>query len=391
VGATNAADITTSHLAESPIRLFLMINTFETGGSERQFTVLAQNADASKFEVHLGCVNPRGPLADQVGKVTQFPLGGSLLGWRAMRSRLLLARYFREHQIEIAHSFDYYTNVTLIPVARMARLPVIIGSHRQLGDLMRPREFRAQSAVFLWCDAVVCNSQAAAARLVEDGLPQEKLVVIGNALPGAAFEPAAPALPRRSGQNGSRVLQVGMVARMNAHYKNHAGFLRIASAIHKRMPDVQFLLAGDGPLRLELEKLAAGLGLGDRVIFLGDRRDVSAVLASMDVAVLTSDSESLSNVILEAMAARLPVVAYGVGGNTELIDDQRGVLVAAGNENEFAAAILRLLGDASLREEMGWNARRFVEENFSLERVIHRYEDLYTTLLKHKGRRKHSA
>ncbi len=118
---------------------------------------------------------------------------------------------------------------------------------------------------------------------------------------------AAPALPRSSDQNGSRVLRVGMVARMNAHYKNHAGFLRIAAEVHKSMPDVQFLLAGDGPLRPELEKLAADLGLGDRVIFLGDRRDVSAILASMDVAVLTSDSESLSNVILEAMAARLPV------------------------------------------------------------------------------------
>ena len=391
MGATNAADIITSHLAESPIRLFLMINTFETGGSERQFTVLAQNADASRFDVHLGCVNPRGPLADQVGKVTQFPLGGSLLGWRAMRSRFQLAGHFREHQIEIAHSFDYYTNVMLIPVARMARVPVIIGSHRQLGDLMRPREFRAQSAVFRWCDAIVCNSQAAAARLVEDGLPREKLVVIGNAVPGAAFERGAPALPRSSDQNGSRVLRVGMVARMNAQYKNHAGFLRIAAEVHKSMPDVQFLLAGDGPLRPELEKLAADLGLGDRVVFLGDRRDVSAILASMDVAVLTSDSESLSNVILEAMAARLPVVAYGVGGNTELINDKRGVLVPAAKENEFAAAILRLLGDASVREEMGRNGRRFVEENFSLECVIQRYEDLYTTLLLQKGRRKRSA
>ena len=109
------------------------------------------------------------------------------------------------------------------------------------------------------------------------------------------------------------------------------------------------------------------------------------MLASLDVAVLTSDSESLSNVILEAMAARLPVVAYDVGGNSELVNEQRGALVAAGNENEFAMAILRLLSAADVRRQLGENARRFVEENFSLDRVLHRYEDLYVTLLNQKS------
>jgi glycosyltransferase involved in cell wall biosynthesis len=108
----------------------------------------------------------------------------------------------------------------------------------------------------------------------------------------------------------------------------------------------------------------------------------------MDVAVLTSDSESLSNSLLEAMAARLPVVAYKVGGNDELVNDQRGVLVAAKNENSFAHAIQRLLSDAHLRQQQGGNARHFVQENFSLDRVRRRYEDLYLTILERKGGRK---
>ena len=174
---------------------------------------------------------------------------------------------------------------------------------------------------------------------------------------------------------------------MNAHYKNQAGFLRIAAAIHGAMPDVEFMLAGDGPLRGELEAQAAALGLEKHAIFLGDRRDIPAVLASIDVAVLTSDSESLSNVILESMAARLPTVAYNVGGNAELIDKDRGILIAAGSEVEFAAATLRLLSDARLREHLGANARHFVEENFSLERVCLRYEELYLNLLNRKRRR----
>ncbi|MGD0825877.1 MAG: glycosyltransferase [Terriglobales bacterium] len=386
MGATDAASITTSRVAELPISLFLMINTFETGGSERQFAVIAENAGGAEFQVHLGCVNPRGPLADEFGEVARFPVGNSLFGWTSLRTRLNLSRHLRQNHVQVAHAFDFYTNLMLIPAARLARVPVVIGSHRQIGDLMTPAQFRAQAVAFRWCDAVVCNSHAAAGRLATAGLPREKLAVIGNALPVAAFETATPVLPRRSG-----TLRVGMVARMNAAYKNHGGFLRIAAEVHKRMPETEFVLVGDGPLRAEIERHAAALGLANRAVFLGDRRDISAVHASLDVAVLTSDSESLSNVILEAMAASLPVVAYNVGGNAELVNDERGALVAAGNESEFANAIVGLLSDTSIRRQKGENARRFVEENFSLGRVVRRYEDLYVTLLGKKARRAHSA
>jgi glycosyltransferase involved in cell wall biosynthesis len=376
----------TRNFSEPPISLFLMINTFETGGSERQFTLLAQNASASRFEVHLGCVNPRGPLAEQLGEVARFPLGGSLFGWKSLRTRFNLRRHLRENHVEVAHAFDFYANLTLIPAARLARVPVVIGSHRQLGDLMTPAQFRAQAAAFRWCDAVVCNSRAGADRLAAAGLAPKKLVVIGNALPAAAFETAVPALPVNPGK-----LRVGMVARMNAHYKNHAGFLRIAAEIHKQRPEAEFLLVGDGPLRPEIEQQAAALGLGERTIFLGDRRDITAVLASIDVAVLTSDSEGLSNVILEAMAASVPVIAYNVGGNAELVNDRRGMLVAAGNESEFATAVCRLLSDAGLRRQQGMAARQFAEENFSLDRVCRQYEDLYAALLNQKVRRRPTA
>jgi len=383
VAAPDASSVTTTGSAVHPVSVFLMVNTFETGGSERQFAVLAKNLDAPKFRVHLGCVSHRGALADQFESVPQFPLGGSLIGWRSLLSRLHLRKHLQTNQTDVAQAFDFYANLTLIPAARLARVPVVIASHRQLGDLMTPAQFRAQAAMFRWCDAVVCNSHAAAARLSASGIPRNRLSVIGNALPDEAFAPAMAALPRHTG-----VLRVGMVARMNAHYKNHAGFLRIASVVHEQLPNVEFFLVGDGPLRPEIEKQAAALGIADRVLFLGDRRDIPAVLASLDLSVLTSDSESLSNVILEAMAARLPVVAYDVGGNRELIDKERGALIATGDEKEFAAAIIRLLSDANLREHLGSNARRFVEENFTLEHIRTQYEHLYLTLLDRKGRRK---
>jgi L-malate glycosyltransferase len=383
VAAPDASSVATIGSAAKSVNVFLMVNTFETGGSERQFAVLAKNLDTAKFHVHLGCVSHRGPLADQFENVPQFPLGGSLFGWRSLRSRLHLRKHMQTNQIDIAHAFDFYANLTLIPAARLARVPVVIGSHRQLGDLMTPAQFRAQAAAFRWCDTVVCNSHAAAARLTQSGVPRTKLAVIGNALPNEAFAPVNDALPRRAG-----VLRVGMVARMNAHYKNHAGFLRIASSVHKALPETEFVLIGDGPLRPELEQQAASLGIADKVLFFGDRRDIPAVLASLDVAVLTSDSESLSNVILEAMAAHLPVIAYNVGGNSEVINEERGALVSPANENDFAAAIIRLLSDANLCAQLGSSARRFVEENFTLDRIRANYEDLYLTLLDRKGQRR---
>ena len=359
-----------------------MINTFETGGSERQFTVLAQNLTPPQFQTHLGCVSRRGPLAHNFPDATQFPLGGSLFGWQSLRTRLNLSRHLRQLHVQVAHAFDFYTNLTLIPAATLARVPVVIGSHRQLGDLMTSAQFRAQAAAFRWCDVVVCNSQAAADRLIVTGLSPNKIAVIGNALPAEAFTAPPPALPKRPG-----VTRVGMVARMNHRYKNHSGFLRIAAQIHQRMPDVEFLLVGDGSLRQELEREALSLGLGAAVIFLGDRQDMPAVLTSLDVAVNTSDSESLSNVILEAMAAGLPVVAYDVGGNSELLSQQPGVLISAGNESSFADVVMKLLADSALRRQVGRNAQRFAQDNFSLDRVHQRYVELYVSLLQKKRRR----
>ena len=357
-----------------------MTNNFETGGSERQFSVLAQNLRPEQFQVYLGCLRRSGAFANDFGDVPEFPLGGNLYGLASWRTRLRLARQLRQRAIQIAHAFDFYTNFALIPAARFARVPVVIGSQRQLGDLLTRWQFRAQAAAFRMCDAVVCNSQAAADRLAAAGLQRDKLVVIGNALPEPVFASAPPALPRRPG-----ILRLGMVARMNARYKNHSGFLRIAQRIHQQIPEVEFVLAGDGPLRSQLEQEAQSLGLAGRVLFLGDRRDIPAVLAALDLVIHTSDSESLSNAILEAMAAGLPVVAYDVGGNRELINAERGELVSAGNEEACAAAVARLLAAPTRRAECGRNARKFAENNFSLESVRACYESCYRTLLDKKG------
>lgn len=361
-------------------RVFLMLNSFETGGSERQFVSLAKSLDAERFSLSLGCIQTRGPLRDLFGEVPRFKLGGSVYGWKSWHSRWRLARHLRKKRIQVAHAFDFYTNLTLVPAAFAARVPVIIGSQRQLGDLLTPGQRKLQRAAFQMCDVVVCNSRAAAERLVSEGLPETKLRVIGNALAPEAFAYAEPLIPKRS-----RGLRVGMIARMNSETKNHRAFLKAAAKLSTMFPDLEFVLAGDGPLREELEADAVSLGIADRAMFLGDRRDIPQIMAALDVTVVPSESESLSNVILESMAAGVPVVATNVGGNPELVGENRGMLVPVRDIDDLVAATAKLINNAELRRTVGLNARHFVRAHFSAENITREYEELYEEMLRRKS------
>ena len=363
------------HPALSSASIFLMVNSLETGGTERQFVQMSRALRSRGVSVHLGCLLKKGVFLHEIGEVPEFDLGGSLYGVQSVRSRWQLARHMRSLGVKIAHAFDFYTNLALIPTAKLSGIP-IIGSHRQLGDLLTQTQFRAQLAAFRFCDRVVCNSRAAAERLSQAGLPKNKLAVIGNALPPAAFAEAIPALPRSDG-----TLRIGMIARMNARSKNHAGFLRAAKEVSGKFFNVEFVLVGDGPLRAEIAREAAELGIQERVRFFGERHDIPAVLRSLDVSVVPSISESLSNAMLESMAAGVPVVATAVGGNAELGGDGRALLVPGNKEDELAMALMRLLENSELRSHMAARAQEFARSRFSLEQVCKQYEELYAEVL----------
>jgi len=371
-----------NEVVKSPTPVFLMINSLETGGSERQFIALTKSLDPSAFSTHLGCIMEKGFLLEDLGPMPRFGLGGSLYSAKSFRSRFRLARHLRHHRVAIAHAFDFYTNLVLIPVARLAGVPVVIGSQRQIGDLLTPAQSRMQTTIFRWCDVVICNSQAAADRLSEHGVPSGKLAIIRNGLAPSAFTTATPSLPPVPG-----LLRVGMIARMNHRVKNHAGLLRAATRVVSKFAAVEFVLVGDGPFRAELETTARTLRLGDHVRFLGDRRDIAGILASLDLTVLPSSSESLSNSIIESMAAGVPVVANRVGGNIELLGSDRGALVATNDDVALASAIESLLRDENLRRRLGQNAKTFAQANLTIDRMRRDHEQLYASLLEKKGYR----
>lgn len=358
--------------ANNRLPVWLMVNTLEVGGSERQFAALVESLDRDRFDVHPACLRRSGGLADLLGKIPEFAPGGKLVGVKSQLAQVGIARTLRRKRIAVAHAFDFYTNIMLIPAARVAGVPVI-GSHRQLGNLLTSAKFKAQSWVFRLCHRVVCNSRAAAASLRAAGLPEEKLEIIPNGLTEQAFRECAPALPRKPG-----IVRVGMIARMNNTVKNHPAYLHAAAKLLKRCSEIEFVLVGDGPLRPGLEQLAAELGIGDKVLFLGERHDVTAVLASLDVSVLVSSSESLSNVILESMAAGVPVVATDVGGNPEVVQDgQTGLLVPPGDEKKLIDALARLAGDPIMRAQYGRYGMGYARAHFHMDQVCRRFEQLY--------------
>jgi glycosyltransferase involved in cell wall biosynthesis len=367
--------------AEKNMRLFMMMESLRTGGSERQFALMAGALRRDPFDLHLGCIQRSGKFLEGLGEIQEYPLGGSFLTPRAMRSFSRLVQFLRRTRIEVAQSFDFYTNLMLMPAARLAGVPVFIASHRQLGDLLSPIKRHAQNMVFRLSDCVVCNSLAAADQLARAGVPSVKVTVISNGLPPGAFELGVPALAPKPG-----VMRIGMIARMNDRAKNHTLFLRAAARAASRYPLAEFVLVGDGPFRNEWEELARLLGIGSQVCFWGERHDITSVLAALDVVVSPSRSESLSNSILEAMASARPVIATRVGGNPELVHDREtGLLVVPENESALADAIETVLAYPDLAREWGHNARRIAQANFTLDRARERFEQLYVDLLTKKG------
>jgi glycosyltransferase involved in cell wall biosynthesis len=138
---------------------------------------------------------------------------------------------------------------------------------------------------------------------------------------------------------------------------------------------------GDGPLRPELESMAAQLGIRKKVLFVGERHDIPAMLASLDVSILISESESLSNAILESMAAGVPVVATDVGGNPELVKDgETGLLVPPGDEKKLVEALAHLVRDPVARSQYAGRSKEFARAHFHMDEVCLRFEKLYLTL-----------
>jgi L-malate glycosyltransferase len=199
--------------------------------------------------------------------------------------------------------------------------------------------------------------------------------------PGATPGPHEP-----SPQDGTRSVpttlkapaRVGCVANLRP-VKNVDGLMRAARVVCDRFPQVVFEVAGDGEQRAELGRLRAALGLGDRFVLRGSVADVPGFLRTVDVAVLPSHSEGMSNALLEYLAAGRAVVATAVGANPTLVQED-GLIVPPGDDGALAEAIGRLVAKPDLARRLGAAARRRVEAEYSRDAMRRRFEDFYCSL-----------
>jgi glycosyltransferase involved in cell wall biosynthesis len=162
-------------------------------------------------------------------------------------------------------------------------------------------------------------------------------------------------------------------------YKGHTELLKAAAIVGRQFTDSIFLLVGeDRGIQKGLEQQVQELGIGSSIIFLGQRKDIPDLMAASDISVLPSHEEGFSNVVLESMAAGLPVVATRVGGNPEaIIDGETGWLVPPKKPKELASKIMDLLHDPGKAEKWGEAGRRRVEQNFSHEKMVAEFVKLY--------------
>lgn len=373
-----------------PVRLLKVLPTLMCGGTETQVMTLCRSLDASRFDLEFACLRRVGPHVQEVDArrlpLTEYPIASfHSAGTLVQQGRF--ARHLARRGTQIVHAYSFYGNVFAIPPARFARVPVVVASIRDLGPYLTPMQKRVQRYVCRLADCVLVNADAVKKWLVNDGYDAAKIVVIRNGVDLGRFNhPPEPGRIRTELGLPRDVPLVAVVSRLN-RLKGLEQFLAAAAVVSRQFPDARFLVAGEPPPHDpgyldDLKTLAREVGIASRITFTGLRSDVPALLASVNVAVMPSLNEALSNALLEAMAAGAPVVATRVGGTPEaIVDGQTGLLVAPADVASLAASIGRLLGAPALAAQLGLAARRSIADRFSIARMTARTEQLYQELL----------
>jgi sugar transferase (PEP-CTERM/EpsH1 system associated) len=363
-------------------RVVHVIPSLRTGGLENIAARLVRHLD-SRYEQAVITPYRSGPIAQTL------PAGVTVIAmaerhppdrWNAFR----MARLFRTLHPDVVHTRNW-TCIDAIMGARLARVPVVIhGEHGR--DAVDPegqnrtrRRIRRLLAPFV--TQFVTVSRDLARWLVQDvGVPSRKVRTICNGVDTDRFASGDRKAARQALCIPAGSAVVGTVGRLDP-VKDQVGLIRAFARTAGAIPSL-LLIAGDGPCRAELEAVARATGCQDRVRILGERGDIPTVLRALDVFVLPSLGEGISNAILEAMATALPVIASRVGGNRELVQDGvTGLLVEARRPDILSEAMLGYLTDSRLAAAHGAAGRARVEREFSLERMLANYDELYERYL----------
>jgi glycosyltransferase involved in cell wall biosynthesis len=370
-------------MKKSPISVLVFTNTTVRAGAEEHILTLLQGLDRKLFRLTLACpqVLAEKLLPDLPTDVELVPVYLDRL--THVGSALRLAQVIRRRQVDILHSHMFRASLFASPVGWLCRVPVIIEtSHGR--EAWRHGWLKGHFVVDRWAgrfvDYYIAVSEANARYLTEQKrLPARKVFVIWNGIDLARFKPthlAPHGIKRSIGFDESDPLLL-VVGRLEPQ-KGHHVLLDALPCVLREFPGARLVCIGDGALRGELEGKVRSLGLEASVRFLGYQSNVPDWLGAADVSVLPSFWEGLPITAIECLAAGKPMVATSVDGTPEVVvNEETGLTVPPGNAGLLAAAVCRLLREPELRRRFGAAGRRWVEEEFSIERQIFKTQELY--------------
>lgn len=369
-----------------PVRVTLAITDLDVGGAERALVALALELDRRRWRPSVACLAGEGALA---GPLRAAGIDVACLGVsprRPIAAVRALAQALRAQRPALVQSFLFHANVAARLAARRAGGPPVVGG-------LRVAERRASRRWHLALDRLtfplgvgsVCVSRGVERFSFERGkLPPDRLAVIPNGVDPARFDAAVPVPRAAIGVPEDAVLAL-YVGRLDPQ-KGLTSLLRAAGHVARSCPAWHLALAGDGPLQAKLAarvEVGGLAGFADRVHWLGRRDDVPGLLKAADLLVLPSLWEGMPNVVLEAMAAGLPVVGTAVEGTEDLVvPGQTGWLVPPGRFGPLADALVEATTDADRRRAFGRAARARVEAEFAPGGVVAAYERLWAGILR---------
>jgi glycosyltransferase involved in cell wall biosynthesis len=372
------------------IRIGFFAPLLVTGGTQRHLQQVLRLLDPARFATRVYTLRPGGDVegelrADGVD-VRSLSVGGRLTTPRAVRALLRTARELRADGIHVVHGYQWRPALVGTIAGRLAGVPLVIGGKRSLtGDETAARF--AWRLVARGVDTIVANAEAIRTEAEAHGV-RARWAIVPSGVDVERFDggPSPREAKAALGLEPGRPV-VGTVGRLEAR-KGHAHLLRAAQTMFRLANGLrpQVLIVGDGPLREELARRAAELGVAGSVRFAGRLADVRVALSAMDVFVLPSTEEGMPNALLEAMASRRPVVATAVGGMREVVDGERtGVLVPPEDPEALGRAVVHLLADPARARRLGDAARVRVAREFSARAMVARLECLYEERLVARG------
>lgn len=353
------------------------------GGAERALAQLVARLNRRRFSPRVYSLGPRPAHA---GLVRELEVAGVEVVFLGATSTLqffpvvrALAREFRRQRPRLAQSFLFHANVVTRLAARRAAVPIVVSGVR-VAERASRWHLWVDKATAQRVDCFVCVSSAVAEfSSAEAGLPRERMVVIPNGIDVGVYDQQLTLLDEHPLPPGRRWL--AYIGRLDSQ-KRVDWLIDRAAEFLPQLREHDLLIVGAGPLEGRLREQVNRRGLDQRVYFLGWTADVPEILSAVDLLLLPSAWEGMPNVVLEAMASRRAVVCTAVEGVVELLGSVAEPQIAPIDDAKgFSDKVIRLAGDPALREQLAAanHARALAE--FTVEKMVARYEELYESLL----------